>query len=655
MEEVGLIDIWRELFPTRRDYSHYSAPHSIYTRIDYFLTFGKDKDTIQRCEMGSIYLSDHAPLYLTINLNTCPKLFSWKLNSLLLKDKNIKKEITKEISDFLKINENGEVSFPILWDTLKAGKRGKIISMAFHRKKMRNRKAEELQKKLTQLESKHKKNPLTSTLQQLKEVRNEIHNLSTQEIKKKLMYLKQKYYEGGSKSMKILAWKLKKKIADSTVSKIKHQETGNIMTKLSEMHGAFEAFYKNLYSKVTGWTEDEIDHFLNSINLPTLNEEQNERMTAEVTEMELRKAISHLKTNKSPGSDGFTAEWYKEFKDELIPIMLQTFNWVLKKSQIPPSWNDAIISANPKEGKDKFECSSYRPISILNIDYRLFSSIMARRMEEFLPNLISNDQTGFIRNWQTQDNIRRTLHIIEHIQICKNKAMLMSIDAEKAFDSVNWDFLYRVLTKFGFHNIIIETVKALYANSTARVKVNGYLSKSFTIQRGNKQGCAWSPLLFALYLVPLAQSIRQNKDIKGINIQGKEHKLACYAYDILIYLEQPTKSLPELMNLCKHFGNLSGYKINMDKTQILAYNYSPPADLAAQYPMRWQTKSIKYLGVNIPKNLNKLYEENYIPLHKKIVEDVKRWNLIPFLYIQELNPSKLIFYQDYSIFSRHYL
>lgn len=201
-------------------------------------------------------------------------------------------------------------------------------------------------------------------------------------------------------------------------------------------------------------------------------------------------------------------------------------------------------------------------------------------MEEFLPNLISNDQTGFIRNQQTQDNIRRTLHVINQIQTSKSKDMLMSIDAEKTFDSVNWDFLYKVLNKFGLHNRIIDTVKALYTNPTARIKVNGYLSNSFALQRGNKQGCAWSPLLFALYLEPPAQSIRQNKDIKGINIREQEHKLACYADEILTHITH--NSLPELMNLCQKFGKLSGYKINMSKTQILNYNYSPPAHLVAQ-------------------------------------------------------------------------
>lgn len=97
-EDVGLIDIWRDLFPNRRDYTHYSAPHSLYTRIDYFITFGKDKDKMNTCGIGTIELSDHAPIYLSVDFNLRPKNNTWKLNSSLLndlyfKEQNLKKKL----------------------------------------------------------------------------------------------------------------------------------------------------------------------------------------------------------------------------------------------------------------------------------------------------------------------------------------------------------------------------------------------------------------------------------------------------------------------------------------------------------------------------------------------------------------------------------
>lgn len=152
--------------------------------------------------------------------------------------------------------------------------------------------------------------------------------------------------------------------------------------------------------------------------------------------------------------------------------MVHSFNWVLKNATIPPSWKEAVISIIPKEGKDKLQCGSYRPLSVLNVDYRLFTSIMARRMEELMPNLIHKDQSGFICQRQTQDNIRRTLHVMNHIRRNKLKAMILSLDAEKAFNSVSWTYLYKVLHRFGFHETIIRSIQTLYDRLTAKIKIN---------------------------------------------------------------------------------------------------------------------------------------------------------------------------------------
>lgn len=115
-----------------------------------------------------------------------------------------------------------------------------------------------------------------------------------------------------------------------------------------------------------------------------MTEEQNQTLIAEITETELNNAISRLKANKSPGPDGYPSEWYKTFRSELTPSLLRACNTSLTEAKIPPSWSEELISIIPKEGKDKLDCSSYRPISILNVDYKLYTSILSKRI-----NLIS--------------------------------------------------------------------------------------------------------------------------------------------------------------------------------------------------------------------------------------------------------------------------
>lgn len=145
---------------------------------------------------------------------------------------------------------------------------------------------------------------------------------------------------------------------------------------------------------------------------------------------------------------------------------------------------------------------------------------------------------------------------MDHIPKNDIEEIVVSIDAEKAFSLVNWNFLIESYTYWA--SMIIKSIQALYDNHTARIEVNGHLSNSFTLERGCRHGFAWSPQFFALFLEPLAQYIRQNKDIKGITIKETKYKLACYADDILVYFGQPTYFLPK--SSCDHLSSIVSYQ-----------------------------------------------------------------------------------------------
>lgn len=401
-----------------------------------------------------------------------------------------------------------------------------------------------------------------------------------------MIYTKQKYYESGDKFAKLLMSKLKKQQADNSIYKIRDPNSKRCVYKQSEIKQAFQSYYKQLYTQPKLKDRQQIKGFLEQLNLPVLQDNQNQRLVANITERELSYAISKLKANKSPGPDGFTSEWYKKFKLELSPFLLQIFNLALKEGKMPPSWKQATISVIHKEGKDRLNCSSYRPISVLNIDYKLFTSILSKRIQGILPQLISTDQTGFIPQRQTHDNITRTLHILNQIKKHQIQAAVISLDAEKAFDSVSWAFLYRVLERFGFHSDFVKVIEALYTKPTAQIKINGNLSNTIELERGTRQGCGISPLLFALYIEPLAQLIRQTNRIKGIHISGDIHKVALYADDVLLYISEPNTSLPKLFQTLNSFDDYAGYKLNVSKTQILKLNYNPPKTISDELNLK---------------------------------------------------------------------
>uniref|UniRef100_A0A3Q3A4Q3 Reverse transcriptase domain-containing protein n=1 Tax=Kryptolebias marmoratus TaxID=37003 RepID=A0A3Q3A4Q3_KRYMA len=632
MSEVGIVDVWREINPKRREYSHYSHAHNVYSRIDYFFMFKGDLSRVDSCEMGPNTLSDHGPVHISFCLNNKKRSTLWRLNSNILNNSAIRDKLKREIDLYLEHNDNEEVTPPIVWDALKAVIRGKIISITSYEKRIRERKLQELEENLKRLQIEHAKSPKDDNIKhKITKLKKELNEINTQEIQKKLIFIKQQYYEVGGKSLKLLSYRLRKQQACRSIHKIRNNVTKATETNLENIKNCFQKYYKTLYSQPQTTSDNQIDFFLEQINLPKITDEQNEKLITKITKEEIQSAIRRTKKGKSPGTDGFTAEWYKIMQDQLIPALEKTFNWVLGNKEIPPSWREAVISVLPKEGKDKLECGSYRPVSLLNNDYKLFTSILSKRIEVILPDLIHTDQTGFVRQRQTQDNVRKTLHVMREVTQQKLEALILSLDAEKAFDSVGWSFLYRVLSKFGFHTTIIDTFKSLYNKPTARIKINGDLTNSFTLERGTRQGCCASPLLFALFIEPVAQLIRQRSDIRGVTMTSGEQKLSLFADDLLINITQPTQTIPKLMKLLEEFSSISGYKINISKTQVLTFNYDPPSSFKTMYNWKWDSESIKYLGVLLPRDLSKLSEINYGPLNVKIKSDLHRWNVIPFL------------------------
>lgn len=215
--------------------------------------------------------------------------------------------------------------------------------------------------------------------------------------------------------------------------------------------------------------------------------------------------------------------------------------------QTTNSTKEANIIVIPKDAKDPLLPKNYRPISLINVDCKIYAKILATRLNVVLPHLMNNSQVGFLKNRMSNDNTLLLWHVLENANMKPDPSIAITLDAEKAFDRVSWPFLKPCMHSFDLGEPYINMVMALYSPPTAHNAINGSLSESFTLQQGTRQGCPLSPSLFLLALEPLMQDIKQNLDIKGIRFNDIQVKLTAYADDILIVTEDPGPSINALM------------------------------------------------------------------------------------------------------------
>ena len=203
--------------------------------------------------------------------------------------------------------------------------------------------------------------------------------------------------------------------------------------------------------------------------------------------------------------------------------------------------------------------------------------------------------------------------------------------------------MIKVLEKSGITGTYLNIIKAIYSKPTANIKLNGEKLNAIHLKSGTRQGCPLSPYLFNIVLEVLARAIRQQKEIKVIQIGKEEVKLSLFADDMIVYISDPKNSTRDLLQLINIFSQLAGYKTNSKKSVALLYTDDTlvEKEIREASPFTIATNNIKYLGVTLTKNVKDLYHKNFESLKKEIKEDTRKWKDLPCSWIGRINIVKM--------------
>ena len=240
---------------------------------------------------------------------------------------------------------------------------------------------------------------------------------------------------------------------------------------------------------------------------------------------ELHESLTKMKKTSVPGEDGFMVNFYLTYWNLVKDLLFASFRHAFRTGHLSISQRRGMIHLIPKKDKDPTLVASWRPITLLNMDYKMLTKLFALRLAVSLPDLIHPDQKGFVKHRNIHENI---LDIQALITACENdstEAMLILLDIHKAFDSISWDFLESVLIQYGFPPSFVHWFCIFYTDKELCILKQGQFSEAILPERGVVQGCGISPLFFTLGIELLALAIRNDKWIQGITMQGVSKKI----------------------------------------------------------------------------------------------------------------------------------
>ena len=524
MKTFDIQDIWRIKNPNLRSYTWCHTGKFQFSRIDFWLSSSHFQDSIESVDIFSSIRSDHSAISLGISCKPQPRGPGfWKFNTSLLQDSNYVNMID-HLFESLMLEEKDFDNVSSFWEWTKYNIRKHTVTFSKRKSFMLRKEEIDLQNEVEKARVSFEQCPSNENKLKLLKVKRKLEDIYDKKVEGSALRAKVRCFEQGEKSTKYFLNLEKRNYSKKVVQKV--LVNGNLLTSPKDILKAQYQFYQSLYAKDESFCSTEkINDFLAGIKIQPLDEHLRQSCEGEITELECDQVLKSFQNGKSPGNDGIPVEFYKQFWSRLKPLLVKCYNESYRSGKLPLSQTQAVITLVEKKDSDRTLLKNWRPISLLNVDYKIMSKVIAFRLKKVLSKLIHTDQTAYVQGRYIGENIRLIEDIFFYTEYNNSPGALLCVDFEKAFDSLNWDFVVETLKIFGFGQSILNWFSILYNDSKSCVLNNGFSTPFFNVKRGVRQGDPLSPYLFVLCAEILAISIRHNKQIEGLTIDNDTIKI----------------------------------------------------------------------------------------------------------------------------------
>ena len=339
----------------------------------------------------------------------------------------------------------------------------------------------------------------------------------------------------------------------------------------------------------------------------------NEALDTPITMKELHIAVKQGKKLKAPGYDGIRHDFFQLAWEITKVDLLDVMNQMFIDGSLLDTQKHGIIVCLPKTNRPVHP-EEYRPLTLLNADYKLLSRLIANRLRPWMNELLHPSQHCGIRDNNILGAISALRETIANVELTNEPTCLLSLDFKGAFDNIAHSYLFAILASYGFSTCFQERLQRMYDNATSSVQVNGHISSPLPIKCSVRQGCPLSMLLFTICLDPLLRMLDDKLNGTTTRARKKITAVIAYADDVTIILRAPDE-IPIVQEALRCYEAASGAKLNIQKSKALALGSWNTSHSVLGIPYH---DDLKILGVHMAKTIHQSATKSWSTLTGKI-------------------------------------